>query len=152
MYLFLGIIMIKYPRAGVGVMVVKDHKVLLGLRHSDAEKASSELHGEGTWTMPGGKVDWHQTIEESARRELEEETNLKAKSLRLISVTDEIVHDNHFVTNGFICTDFEGDLKTMEPEEIVEWRWFSFSELPEKVFPPCVKIIKNFFANEFYKH
>jgi 8-oxo-dGTP diphosphatase len=152
MYLFLVVIMTKYPRAGVGVMVVRNHKVLLGLRHSDAEKASSELHGEGTWTMPGGKVDWHQTIKESAMRELEEETSLKANNLKLISVTDEIVHDNHFVTNGFICTDFEGDVKTMEPDEIVEWRWFSFSELPEKVFPPCVKIIKNFFTNEIYKH
>ncbi len=144
--------MANYPRAGVGIMVVRDHKVLLGLRHSDPEKADSELHGEGTWTMPGGKVDWHQTIEESARRELEEETSLKASKLKLISVTDEIVHDNHFVTNGFICTEFEGEVKTMEPDEIVEWKWFSFDNMPEKVFPPCVKIIKNFFSNEIYKH
>jgi 8-oxo-dGTP diphosphatase len=142
----------QYPRAGVGVMVIRNNKVLLGLRHSDPEKADSELHGEGTWSMPGGKVDWHQTIEESARRELLEETSLMAKRLKLISVTDEIVHDNHFVTNGFICTDFEGDARVMEPDEIVEWRWFSLSDLPEKVFPPCVKIIKNFFANEIYKH
>ena len=142
----------QYPRAGVGVMVIRNNKVLLGLRHSDPEKADSELHGEGTWSMPGGKVDWHQTIEESARRELLEETSLMAKRLKLISVTDEIVHDNHFVTNGFICTDFEGDARVMEPDEIVEWRWFSLSDLPEKVFPPYVKIIKNFFANEIYKH
>ena len=142
----------QYPRAGVGIMVIRNNKVLLGLRHSDPEKADSELHGEGTWSMPGGKVDWHQTIEESARRELLEETSIMAKKLKLISVTDEIVHDNHFVTNGFICTDFEGDVRVMEPDEIVEWRWFSLSNLPEKVFPPCVKIIKNFFANEIYKH
>jgi len=144
--------MVNYPRAGVGVMVVRDHKVLLGLRHSDSEKADSELHGEGTWTMPGGKVDWHQTIEESAIRELKEETDLNAKKLKLISVTDEIVHDNHFVTNGFICTEFEGEVSVMEPDEIVEWKWFGFDNLPSKVFPPCVKIIKNFFDNEIYKH
>lgn len=142
----------QYPRAGVGVMVIRNNKILLGLRHSDPEKADSELHGEGTWSMPGGKVDWHQTIEESARRELLEETSLMAKKLKLISVTDEIVYDNHFVTNGFICTEFEGNVRVMEPDEIVEWRWFSLSDLPEKVFPPCVKIIKNFFANEIYKH
>ena len=76
----------KYPRVGVGVMVVKNHKILLGLRNSDPEKADSELHGEGTWSMPGGKVDWHQTIEESAKRELEEETSLKANKLKLISI------------------------------------------------------------------
>ena len=71
--------MINYPRAGVGIMVVRDHKVLLGLRHSDPEKADSELHGEGTWSMPGGKVDWHQTIEESARRELERKNKSESK-------------------------------------------------------------------------
>jgi len=144
--------MANYPRVGIGVMVVRDHKVLLGLRNDDAQKADSELHGEGTWTMPGGKVDWHQTIEESARRELEEETSLKATKLKLISVTDEIVHDNHFVTNGFLCTDFDGDVQIMEPEEIVEWHWFSFSELPKNVFPPSMKVIKNFFSGEIYKH
>ncbi|MBU1111748.1 MAG: NUDIX domain-containing protein [archaeon] len=144
--------MTNYPRVGVGVMVIRDNKILLGLRHSDPDKASSELHGEGTWSMPGGKVDWHQTIEESARRELEEETSLKANRMKLISVTDEIVHDNHFVTNGFICTDFEGDVQVMEPDEIVEWRWFGLSELPQNLFPPCLKIVKNFFSNEIYKH
>ncbi len=144
--------MTKYPRVGIGVMVIRDNKILLGLRHQDPEKADSELHGEGTWTMPGGKVDWHQTIEESAKRELEEETSLKANKLKLISVSDEIVHDNHFVTNGFICTDFEGDVQVMEPDEITEWKWFAFDSLPEKVFPPSMKVLKNYLDGEFYKH
>lgn len=46
------------PGLGVGVMILKDNKVLLGLRNPDRVKASSELKGEGTWTMPGGKVEF----------------------------------------------------------------------------------------------
>ena len=39
---------------GFGVMFLKNDAILLGKRHDDPEKADSALHGEGTWTMPGG--------------------------------------------------------------------------------------------------
>ena len=58
------------PGLGVGFMVLKDNKMLLGLRNPDKEKASSELQGQGTWTMPGGKVEFMETRcgEERIRR------------------------------------------------------------------------------------
>ena len=46
----------KKPGVGFGVMILKQGRILLGKRHSDPDKADSELHGEGTWTMPGGKL------------------------------------------------------------------------------------------------
>ena len=55
--------MVKRPRVGVGVMILKDGNILLGHRNTDAAKASSALHGEGTWTMPGGKLDFHEDLE-----------------------------------------------------------------------------------------
>jgi 8-oxo-dGTP pyrophosphatase MutT (NUDIX family) len=45
-------------------MILKDGKVLLGQRHTDAVLASSELHGEGTRTMPGGKMHFGESFEE----------------------------------------------------------------------------------------
>ncbi len=51
---------------GVGVALVRDGKVLLGHRHDDPEKADSLLHGEGTWTVPGGKLDFGETLEDGA--------------------------------------------------------------------------------------
>ena len=78
----------KKPRVGVGVMLVKNGKVLLGRRHSDAEKASSELHGEGTWTMPGGKLDFHEELADAGFREVKEETGIEVdkKSLKIINI------------------------------------------------------------------
>ena len=56
------------PGIGVGVMIIKDNKILLGLRNPDKEKASSELDGEGTWTMPGGKVKFMEKLVDAAKR------------------------------------------------------------------------------------
>ena len=142
----------KVPRVGAAVMLLRDGKVLLGKRHDDPVKADSLLHGEGTWTLPGGKLDFHERPTEGARRETLEECNIKSNDLKLISVGNEMVPDAHFITLGFLCKDFEGEPKVMEPDEITEWRWFGFDELPEKMFPPAEKIIKNYLDGEIYKH
>lgn len=140
------------PRVGVGVMLLRRGKVLLGKRHDDAEKASSDLHGEGTWTMPGGKLDFHETLIDGAAREVLEETGIKINKgkTKIISVSDEIVPDNHYATIGFLCEDFEGEEKIMEPEEITEWKWYDLSNLPKKVFLPSAKMIKNFLNKRIY--
>jgi ADP-ribose pyrophosphatase YjhB (NUDIX family) len=142
----------KRPKVGVGVMLFKDGKVLLGKRNDDAQKASSDLHGEGTWTMPGGKLDFQETLIDGAAREVFEETNLKINKdkIKILSVADEIVPDNHYVTVGFLCEDFEGELKTMEPEEITEWKWYDLNNLPEKVFLPSAKMIKAYLTGKIY--
>jgi len=138
-------------RVGVGVMILKDNKVLLGKRHEDPEKADSELHGEGKWTLPGGKIDFEEKIEDCARREVLEETGLKINKIKLVSVTNDIAYDNHFVTIGFLCEDFFGNEKVMEPEEITKWKWFSLNELPKPIFLPSLKLINNYLENKIYK-
>jgi len=140
--------------AGIGIMILRDGKILLGKRHSDPEKADSALHGEGTWSMPGGKMDFGETPHDGAEREVEEETGIKINKdkLKLISVTNEVVKDAHFITLGFLCEDFEGEAKIMEPDEITEWKWFDLNSLPEPMFFPCTKIVKNYLAKEIYKH
>jgi len=141
----------KIASAGVGIMLLKDGKVLLGKRNDDPKKADSLLHGESTWTCPGGKLDFGERIVDAAKKELLEETGIKANDLKLISVTNEIVHDAHFVTIGFLCKDFESEPKIMEPEEITEWKWFSLNKLPENMYPPSLKLINNYLEGKIYK-
>ncbi|MFC1663957.1 NUDIX hydrolase [Patescibacteria group bacterium] len=135
---------------GFGVMILKNNQILLGKRHDDPQKASSLLHGEGTWTMPGGKMHFGEDLIEGAKREVLEETGIKVNDLEIISLSNDIVKNAHFVTIGFLCTDFEGELKVMEPDEITEWRWFGFNDLPSPIFLPSKKIVKNYLAKKIY--
>lgn len=139
---------------GFGVMILKDNKVLLGKRHEDPEKADSELHGEGTWTMPGGKIEFGENFEDASYREVMEETGIKINKdkLKFISITNDVGEDAHFITIGFLCEDFEGSPQVLEPDEITEWKWFNLDDLPKPLFFPSEKILKNYFAKEIYKH
>lgn len=142
----------KRPRVGVGVMIFKDNKVLLGHRNEDSIKADSLLHGEDTWTMPGGKLDFNETLRDCAFRETKEETDIEInkEKITVISVSDNIVKDNHFVTIVFLCKEFKGELKVMEPDEITEWKWYDLNNLPEKIFPPSKIGIESFLNNKIY--
>lgn len=137
---------------GFGVMVLKDGKILLGKRNDDPEKASSLMHGEGTWTMPGGKLHFGESFEGACIREALEETgiNIKETDLKLISLANDIVSDAHFVTVGFLCEKFEGEPKVMEPDEITDWQWFALDNLPAKVFPPSQKVLDHYNQNKIY--
>lgn len=141
----------KKPGVGFGIMILKEGKVLLGKRHDDPEKASSLMHGEGTWTMPGGKLHFQEGIEDGAKREAMEETGITVKGLELISVTNDKVFDNHFVTIGFLCKDFEGEAKVMEPDEITKWEWFDINNPPSPLFNPSQKIIDNYLKKKVYQ-
>lgn len=136
----------KKPGVGVGVMILRDNKVLLGKRHGDAQKADSELHGEGSWTMPGGKLRFQEELEDAAIREVFEETgiNVDKQGLKIISVTNDKVKDAHFVTIGFLCENFKGEPKIMERDEIIEWKWFDLNDLPNPIFFPSEKILNKF--------
>ena len=136
--------------AGIGVMILKNNKILLGKRNDDPKKASSALHGEGTWTMPGGKLHFGETFEQAAQREVMEETGMKVNKIKVISLTNNIISDAHFITIGFLCEDFLGEPEIREPDEITEWKWFELDNLPKPIFFPSQGVLDNYLSNKFY--
>jgi ADP-ribose pyrophosphatase/8-oxo-dGTP diphosphatase len=136
--------------AGFGVLMLKEGKILLGQRHTDPDKADSALHGEGTWTMPGGKLEFGESFEEGAKREVLEETGIILNDVRVICVNNDKIESAHFVTIGLLSDDFLGDAKVMEPDEITEWRWFNLNNLPRNMFFPSVRVLENYIQNKFY--
>lgn len=137
------------PRPGVGVMLMNEKaEVLLGKRSDDPSKTL--LHGENTWTLPGGSVIFRESLRDCAIREVLEETGIKLGALNPISISDEIVHDAHFVCIGFLCREFEGEPQPREPDEITEWKWFPLKSLPDKMFLPSKGIIENYMNKKLY--
>lgn len=139
------------PGIGVGIMIIKDNKILLGLRNLDKEKAGSELNGQGTWTMPGGKVKYMETLKDAAKRELKEETDLTATKLSVLCISDDMTDTAHFVTVGFLVTEYEGKIKTMELETILEWKWFDLNKLPKNMYKPSEKCIEKYKNKKIYE-
>jgi len=135
---------------GFGIMILKDSKLLLGKRHDDPEKASSLLNGAGTWTMPGGKLEFGETFEEGAKREVLEETSIKLNRVNVICVNQDIIETAHFITIGLFSDVFSGEPRVMEPDEITEWRWFSLDNLPSPLYFPSAKVLENYKQKKFY--
>lgn len=127
-------------RVGIGIMVLKDNKVLLGHRLGKRIDTGG-IQEPDSWALPGGKQEMFETMFEGAIREVKEETNLDISNLELINATDDIGKDRHFVTLQILAKESDGELKVMEPDKEDEWRWFNLDNLPDNLYSPSKKFI-----------
>jgi 8-oxo-dGTP diphosphatase len=127
-------------RVGVGVFVIKDGKFLLMQR-----KAS---HGEGTWSLPGGHLEFGESFEDTARREVKEETNLDIKNIRFGAVLNNhfIEENKHYVSVWMISEWAHGKEHITEPDKCTAFGWHTFEDLPEPLFLPW----QQFLESEFF--
>ena len=131
------------PKVGVGVLIEKDGKVLLGRRLSS--------HGAGTWQIPGGHLEFGDSFEDTALREAAEETGLTDLELKgLLCVINDRVYGKHFVTIGFLAAWKSGEPYAAEPEKSSDWQWFAPDELPEDIFLPSQGVIEHWKSGKVY--
>ncbi len=142
------------PGVGLGVIILNElGEVLLLLRNSEPEKALSNMHLEGTWTLPAGKVKYGETLKEAAVRKVKQETNLDIDkdSLVLVSVADDINEYDHFVTFGFLARSYEGQIDLGDTLEQVDYKFYPLESLPINLCDPSKKIISNYLDNCVYR-
>ena len=128
------------PYIGVAVIVVRDGRVLLGKRRN--------AHGAGTWQFPGGHLEYGESIEACARRELFEETGLSIVSLRMGPFTNDVFeHEKkHYVTLFVIADQTTGDARVKEPDKCERWGWYRWSEMPQPHFLPIANLLNQGFT------
>ncbi len=136
--------------AGFGIILKKDGKILLGMRHPDPDKADSAFRSAGEWSLPGGKLDWGESFEDGAIREVKEETGITIKNPEVVSVHNCMNEHAHFMTVGLAAHEWDGEAQVMEPDEIVEWQWFDLNNLPLPLYFPSIQVIENYLAKKFY--
>lgn len=132
------------PKVGMGVILLRDGKVLFGWR-----KAS---HGSESWCPPGGHLEAGESFEQCARRELLEETGLTARNLRFGAVTNDLFREEgkHYITVYMVADWESGEPRVMEPEKASEWRWFAWDRLPEPLFLSVENLVKSGFTPNKY--
>ncbi len=133
-------------KVGIGIMLFKDGKVLLGKRKSS--------HGAGEYAWPGGHLEYMESIVDCARREIKEETGMEVQNvrfLRLLNLKD--YKPKHYIDIGLIADWKSGEPQVMEPEKCEGWDWYDLDNLPSPLFVPLAsyfeayKTGKNFFDN-----
>jgi len=67
-----------------------------------------------------------------------------------VSVIDCIDERSHYLHLSFVLEEFSGEIVNNEPELCFEWKFFFLDSLPEPLFKPHQKIIKNYLENVLY--
>lgn len=128
-----------FARIGVGVFVFKEGKFLMGKRIGSL--------GEGNWSIPGGHLEFSESFEDTARREVLEETGLAIRNICFGAVTNDFFQkeNKHYVTI-WMLSDYESGTPTiLEPEKYIEQDWFDFDTLPTPLFLPWRQLLKSEF-------
>ena len=117
-------------QVGIGVIVQRGGRVLLGRRRG--------AHGAGDWALPGGHLEFGETPEACAARELAEETGLRAAAWRRAPYTADVLPDagRHYLTLFMLADGVSGDPQRLEPHKCDGWSWHDWDALPEPLFAP----------------
>jgi 8-oxo-dGTP diphosphatase len=117
------------PRVGVGVIVLREGLVLLGQRIG--------AHGAGTWALPGGHLEFGESVEQCARREVLEEAGLDVEPIGRGPYTSDVFDEQrHYVTLFVLARSTHGEAQRCEPHKCARWQWCRWSEMPAPLFAP----------------
>ncbi|GBE84670.1 NUDIX hydrolase domain-like protein [Sparassis latifolia] len=113
-------------RVGVGVFVLNDEgKFIMGRRKGSV--------GAGTWALPGGHLEFGESFEACAARELLEETGLAVGDVHFLTATNNVMEDvgKHYVTIFMQCRIIgeKTQPEIMEPDKCEEWEWASWEDV-----------------------
>ena len=124
------------PKVGVAVIITKDDKVLLMKRKG--------VHGTGTWTTPGGHLDFGETPEQCGAREAKEEVGLDVVDLRFRAFTNDIFESDgqHYISIWMDGKSISGEPTIAAEEEVAEIGWFAWDALPSPLFLPLENLLK----------
>ena len=118
------------PKVGIGIMIFKEGKVLLGKRKGS--------HGQGEYAFPGGHLEYMESFKDCVRREISEECGIKIKNIRFQFLANIIKYaPKHYVHIGLLADWESGEPKVLEPERSESWGWYEIENLPQPVFETC---------------
>ena len=117
----------KVIKAGVGVLIFKNGKILLHKRFG--------AHGTGEYASPGGHSEFGESITDCAKRETMEETGIKIKNIKFLCYMN-LTHyaGKHYAHVNVVADWSNGREKNMEPHVGGDWDWYNLDNLPKPRF------------------
>lgn len=116
----------------VKAFIVKDGKALL--LHKDPKSLFHSLYD-----IPGGKIEFGEEPLDALEREVFEETNLKIKIIKPITMTTILKHDTfHIIGTVFLCHS-TGEIKLSK--EHTHYEWVDVDKIKTKEYPEWLRNI-----------
>ncbi|MTK64450.1 MAG: NUDIX hydrolase [Methanobacterium sp.] len=132
----------KSPFLTVDTVVVENASILLIKRKNDPY--------QGSWALPGGFVEYGETVENAAVRETKEETGIVVKLKELVGVYSDPDRDprGHTVTVCFLGVKIGGMLESATDAD--DARYFDLNEIKtldlafdhERIIQDSLKLLK----------
>jgi len=104
-------------------------------------------HGGGTWSTPGGYLDFGETLEGCAAREAKEEMGIDVVDIRFRTITNDIFEETgkHYITiwlEGKPVGEPRQKLPVAAEQEVEEIDWFAWDALPSPLFLPLENLVR----------
>ena len=128
-----------YIGVGCGAFILNENKELLLLQRNKAPE-------KGCWSIPGGKVELFERMENAVKREIKEETDADIEVIKLLGICNHIVNDEHvhWVSPSYLCKITRGEPRIVEPLKHSNMKWFGLDELPENLTITTKQAIKDY--------
>lgn len=127
--------MAQRPSVGVGVIIRNGEQILLMKRQNS--------HGDGTWSTPGGHLEYGESPDECAIREAEEEVGVQITDLSFRTITNDIFEEEgkHYITIWIESTYVSGEARINSAREMSAVGWFPWNALPTPYFLPLQHLL-----------
>lgn len=122
-------------QVGVAALIIHGGKLLLMRR--------AHSHGAGTWSPPGGHIDFGEMPEDTAIRETREETGVTIAAPAFRGITSDVFAEEgkHYITLWYDVSDVTGEPRVNAPDEMTDVGWFPLDALPEPLFLPLANLL-----------
>lgn len=139
------------PRAGVAALIFSGDELLMIKRKGS--------HGAGTWSVPGGWMDFGESPDQSVKREVKEEVNLDVRPLRFLHATNWVFYADKVqsVCLWWLCQPiapgYYDGIRNNEPDKIETMCWIPYREVEDGtiegavLFPHLALFIEEFTAS-----
>lgn len=127
-----GRVTTRHPLCAVGAIVLAKGEILLVRRDREPSK--------GQWSLPGGRVEWGESLTEACAREVREETAVEIEVEGLAGIAERIIpSDDGRVEFHYVILDYWAAPRTRDitpADDVSEARWVGVEELGEMALTP----------------
>lgn len=123
----------------VHLLLIKENKILLMRRKNTG-------YADGLYSMPAGKLEPKESVENAIIREVKEEINIdiKNETLKAIQVMNRNGIDRERIDYFFSVDRWNGEINNNEPNKCDDLKWFDIDDLPENIIPYIREAISNY--------